>query len=109
MGLSSCSTAEDIVETITVSSKPVEKPELIVPQVDQLQLRSIEWKIITEDNYRDVFGDLKKRGIEPVLFGLTATGYENLALNNSDMRQLIQQYQEILAIYEDYYTKVNKE
>jgi len=37
------------------------------------------------------------------LYVLTGEGYENLGLNISDIRALIQQQQEIIVAYENYY------
>jgi hypothetical protein len=38
-----------------------------------------------------------------VLFGLSAQGYTNLSLNLSDIRALVQQQQEIINAYVNYY------
>jgi hypothetical protein len=37
------------------------------------------------------------------IFVLTAQGYENLGLNFSDIRALVQQQQQIIIAYENYY------
>jgi len=37
------------------------------------------------------------------VFGLTAQGYENLGLNFSDIRALVQQQQQIIVAYDNYY------
>lgn len=98
--LSACSTPEIVEEVKPVEIKTIEvkRPAPIVPPVDQLSLRDIEWKIITPDNVDEVFSDSNV-----VLFSITSEGYENLSLNLSDLRAMIQQQQEIIAIYEKSY------
>lgn len=68
-------------------------------------MREVKWVIITEENYKQVFEDLKKTGRPIAIFGLTDKGYENLGLNLSDLRAYIQQQQTIIAAYENYYKK----
>jgi predicted transcriptional regulator len=43
-----------------------------------------------------------------LLFGVTDKGYENLALNLSDLRAYLQQQKAIIAAYENYYQQSNK-
>jgi hypothetical protein len=85
------------VTPIEVVETEVKPPAPIVPPIDQLNLRSIEWVIITPSNAETVFSEMTG---EKVLFALTAEGYENIALNLSDVRAILQQQQSIIAIYE---------
>lgn len=95
------------VQEIQISAKPVDKPELVLPYADPVKTRDVQWVIITPDNYEEVFNDLAKKGQPIVLFGLTDKGYENLALNLSDIRAFIQQQQAIILAYEGYYKQSN--
>lgn len=95
------------VEQIQVSAKPVSKPELVLPYADPVITRDVKWVVITPENYEKVFADLQKQGTPVVLFGLTSSGYENLALNLSDIRAFIQQQQAIIVAYEGYYKQSN--
>tara|TARA_B110000444_G_scaffold255561_1_gene290170 strand:+ start:1249 stop:1572 length:324 start_codon:yes stop_codon:yes gene_type:complete len=70
-------------------------------------MREIEWVIITEENYKEVFAKLKKTGRPLAVFGLTDKGYANLGLNFSDIRALVQQQKTIIAAYEAYYKDAN--
>jgi len=94
-------------QEIVVSSKPLDKPELTLPSVDELQLRPVEWIIITEANLEQRLEELRTSGQPIAIFGITGEGYENLGLNFSDIRALVQQQQEIIVAYENYY-KTNK-
>jgi hypothetical protein len=88
------------VKPVEVRTIQISRPAPVVPPVDQLQLRDVKWTIVTPDNIDEVFASLSG---EPVLFAVTADGYESLALNISDIRAMIQQQQKIIALYQDSY------
>lgn len=77
-----------------------------MPAVDTLNLRDVEFIIITPENQEEVFANLSK---DKVLIALTADGYEKLALNISDIRALIQQQKTIIAVYEKQWEETPKE
>lgn len=98
--LSACSSPSRVIE---ISSKPITKPELILPPAQQLNLKEVEWIIITEENQQEVFAKLLEDKKDPVLIGLTDDGYEVLGLNYSDIMSYIQQQNAIIKAYENYY------
>ena len=79
------------------------KPELVLPQADELFFRPVEWILVTPENYQETFDRLSEKGSPMVLFGLTDSGYEALATNLSSLRAFVQQQQIIIAAYESYY------
>jgi hypothetical protein len=98
--LAACSTKPQQIE---VSSKPIEKPTLTLPPVDELNMRKVEWIVLNEGNVDAVMEKLKSEGKAFALYALTGEGYGNLGLNFSDIRALVQQQQAIIAAYEGYY------
>ena len=98
--LAGCSTTAQKIE---VSAKPIEKPKLVVPDASVLNLKKVEWVVINEDNVQEVWKRLSDDKKDIVLFGLTDDGYETLALNLSDLMSHIQQQQEIIIAYKNYY------
>ena len=98
--LSSCSSTPRLIE---VSATPIDKPELTLPKVDRLEMRKVEWVIVTEENWEEVKQQIKKSGRPLALFSITDKGYANLGLNFSDIRALVQQQQTIIAAYKSYY------
>tara|TARA_Y100000015_G_C2360470_1_gene74974 strand:- start:93 stop:413 length:321 start_codon:yes stop_codon:yes gene_type:complete len=96
------------VRQIEVSSKPIDKPELILPPVDELNMRPVEWIVINESNVEEVIAKLKSEGKAFAIYGLTGKGYGNLGLNFSDIRALVQQQQAIIAAYEGYYQEAEE-
>lgn len=97
--LNSACSKPAIPEPVPVIVKTIEinRPAPIVPAVDQLTLRPINWVVITPENIDETFAKLESG--EVVLFALTKDGYENLALNLSDVRSNIEQYKKIIAVY----------
>lgn len=97
--ISACGTPEKIEEVKPVEVRTVEvpRPAPIVPSVDQLNLRNVDWIIITPENIDESFAKIQTGEI--VLFAVTAAGYENIALNLSDIRAMIEQQKRIIAIY----------
>ena len=100
ISLAACSTKPQQIE---ISAKPIEKPTLTLPPVDELNMRNVEWIVINEDNVDAVIAKLNSEGKAFALYALTGEGYGNLGLNFSDIRALVQQQQAIIAAYEGYY------
>ena len=100
ISLAACSTKPQQIE---VSAKPIEKPTLVLPPVDELNMKKVEWIVINEDNLDQVIADLQAGGKVFAVYALTGEGYGNLSLNFSDIRALVQQQQAIIAAYEGYY------
>ena len=105
--LSSCSSLQQVIP-VEVSTKPVEKPELTLPQVDELRMREVNWIVINQDNVDQIFENLKNKNIPVGVYALTGEQYENLGLNFSDIRALVQQQQAIIIAYEKYYKEAEK-
>lgn len=93
---------------IEISAKPIDKPNLVLPPVEQLRLKDVEWIVITQDNYQEVFAKLLKDKKDPALIGLTDDGYETLSLNMSDIMKLLAQQKQIIAAYQNYYEDSEK-
>ena len=100
MLLSSCGGKN--INPINIISKPAPRVELTLPPVDSLKLRKVEWIVVTPDNIDEVFTKLSNDGQNLALFALTDEGYENLGLNFSDIRQLVQQQKSIIVAYDNY-------
>jgi len=51
---------------------------------------------------------MKSNNITPVLFAVTATGYENISLNHSDILRLVKEKNAIIVAYDTYYEKADR-
>ena len=105
ISLAACSTQPQQIE---ISSKPIDKPTLSLPPVDELNMRKLEWIVINEDNVDAVIARLAANGKPFAIYGLSGDGYGDLGLNFSDIRALVQQQQAIIAAYEGYYEQAEE-
>ena len=95
---SACSSKEiEPVNIVEVKTIEIARPAPVVPEIDQLSLRPIQWVIITPDNVDEKFNEIKNG--EVVLFALTTEDYENISLNLSDVRAAMDQQKKIIAVY----------
>ena len=83
----------------------VEKPreKLNYPMPTPLQMEEIKWIIITSENADEVFKKLEEAGIDPVLFGVTDKDFQVLARNFAQIRQKLQETNNLLEEYKKYY------
>ena len=89
----------------------VEKPreKLDYPMPTALQLEELKWIIITSENAQEVFAKLEAAGIDPVLFGVTDKDYQVLSRNFAQIRQKLQETNNLLKEYKKYYETEEKE
>jgi hypothetical protein len=92
-----CEDSLSPVTRVDVRTVDVNRPTPIVPRVDQLRLREVNWVVITPENFEE---RMRQISGHKVLFAITSDGYQNLSLNLSDVRALIEQQRRIIAIYE---------
>lgn len=98
--LSACSPP---YEEIEISTTPVDKPVLTLPPVDELNLREVEWHVITRDNFEEKIAEFEERGIPIAFFAVSGDGYQALSLNLNDLRSQVEQLNAIIIAYENYY------
>jgi hypothetical protein len=103
IALSGCSVFSPKPRQIEISAKPIDKPQLILPDATKLNLNEVEWIVITKDNAEEVFAELEKSRKDAALVGLTDEGYKVLSMNYSDIMAYIQQQNAIIAAYKNYY------
>jgi hypothetical protein len=104
LALAACSGAQTppAVQPVEVRTIQIARPAPIVPQIDQLRLRTVTWRILTPENVEEYFNQLQE---DRVFFAITTSGYEALSLNLSDLRSLIEQQQVVIALYRQSYER----
>ena len=107
MLLSGCSIGGE--KKIKIFSVEEPRQKLNLPEPMPLTLEDIRWIIITSENAQEVFKKLEEAGIDPVLFGLTDKDYEMLAKNFAQIRQKLQETNNLLDEYKKYYEGTEKE
>ena len=99
--LSGCSIGGE--KKIKIFSVEEPRQKLNLPDPMPLTLEDIRWIIITSENAEEVFKKLEDAGIDPVLFGLTDKDYELLSKNFAQIRQKLQETNNLLEEYKKYY------
>ncbi len=87
----------------------VDRPELMVPEIQPVQQYDFEWIVITRENFDSVTRELESRGQTIVLFAITPQGYQNLSLSIAELRRFITQQQSVIVSYKTYYGKKTEE
>ena len=101
LALTGCSIGGEKKIKLFQIEQPREK--LDYPMPTALQMEEIKWIIITSENAQEVFKKLEEAGIDPVLFGITDKDYQVLARNFAQIRQKLQETNNLLEEYKKYY------
>ena len=99
--LTGCSIGGEKKMKIYSVEQPIKK--LNYPMPTPLQMEEIKWIIITSENADEVFKKLEEAGIDPVLFGVTDKDFQVLARNFAQIRQKLQETNNLLEEYKKYY------
>lgn len=102
ISLSACSRTPD---SITYTPEPINRPELILPEVDPLSLKKLDWIIVTPENAEAEFAKITQAGNPVVMYALTNDGYEALAVDLSKILKILSQQKAIIVAYENYYNE----
>jgi hypothetical protein len=97
------------VKQLEIFKQEVKRAPLNLEGPPPLKMENIDWIIVTEDNYKKVFEDLKKKKKDVVIFGLTDDGYEVLSMNNAQVRNYIILQGYVLKKYKEYYENGTEE
>lgn len=103
--LASCSNQTDraTVDPVVIQSQPIARPALNLPDVDQFVAEDVTWMVVTPSNVEQIFADMVARGDDPVIFGVTEEGFDNIAINSSQSLRVILQQQAVIDGYREYY------
>ena len=105
LSLNACGSTTQPIE---ISTTPVSRPELTIPNIDELNLKTVTWTVITVDNFEEKISELRSSGQPLVLFAVTADGYEALSLNLNDLRSQVEQLNAIIVAYRNYYVESDR-
>ena len=98
--LSSCSSWPKLTQ-IEVQTVEVERNIPIQNRPRQLDMSSIKWYVVTEEN----FEEFKKRFVDEngdlVGYVLSVRDYESLAINMAEIKRYIEQQKQIIIYYEE--------
>ena len=103
IALSACSTTP---RTVEYTPQPIERPTLILPPTETLDMKGVDWIVVTPDNADEYFEKMKADGQSISFFALTSDGYAALGINMAQLLELISQQRAIIVAYEDYYNSI---
>lgn len=98
--LSGCASGIDLIKT---EDNEIDRTKLDLPMAEPVDLRDPSWIVITPDNADEVFSELQDRGYDPVIIGLTDSGYQRLSIDFAKIREHINTQRNVLLQYKQYY------
>jgi hypothetical protein len=107
MSLVACTSAPELLDPVVIQREAIDRPTLNLPPVDKLTSQNVTWTIVTPDNAEQVFADMQASGGAPVLFSVSATNYENIAINTQEALRVIVQQQAVIDGYQVYYIRAD--
>lgn len=99
--LAACATTDATTAVVTV-----EKPTLMLPNVDAVRLNDIEWHVVNKNAKPNGDGSVDQafqKSHSDSLFALSPKDYEDLAINQANIVKSIRQYQAQIRAYKKYY------
>ena len=94
-----------VKKEIQVLNKPIDIPILDISSVEPVKMNSVVWKVITENNYKDVF-EKKNNSNENIFFvALDEKNFKSLSLNNANILKFIRDQKAVIVAYKKYYEK----
>jgi hypothetical protein len=94
---------------IEITTKAADKTPLDIPNPDPLKLKPVEWAVMTPANQEEIFKKIEEKGVDPVVFSLTADGYQALAVTIAELRNMINTQRNIIIKYKEYYEPKKEE
>ena len=104
--LTSCGST--IPKSVTYTPQPIDKPDLVLPDTKTLNMRNVDFMILTRENVEEYFKKIEATGEPIVIFGLTAQDYEYLSLNFADVLELLDQQNSVIVAYKKYYEQTDE-
>ena len=97
------------VKPIEIFTTEVERERLNLDPITVETMGKIEIIVVTSKNQKEVFARLEEEGIDPVVFGFTDLGWQqlqyNMQLNNRQIQKLRFQLEQYKKYYEGEQTK----
>ena len=100
LALSSCSSWPQLKQ-IEVKTVEIERNVPIQNRPRQLDLSSIKWYVVTEENFEEFKKRFTAENGEFLFYSISVRDYETLALNMADIKRYIEQQKNIIVYYED--------
>ena len=98
-------TVSTVVETVRIEAPIIQ----VVRRPDPIQMKNSDIVVITESNLQEVIDNIKEIQGEFVLYAMTASSFEALALNMEQIKRFIEEQNQVILYYEKAVTKEPEE
>lgn len=95
-------------KSINVSTTAIVKTKLNLEQPNKINLKDVNFTIITEKNSSTVFKQLETANKDKTLIGLTDDDYIKMSENLQELKHYILKQQQIIKAYKEYYETTNE-
>lgn len=86
---------------------PEKKLPLNIAEPAPLDLKEVQFVVITKDNAAKIFENLDKKGVDAVVFALSGADYKALSYNVESIRNYLFLQKQIILLYKNYYEGTN--
>jgi hypothetical protein len=101
MLVSGCSTKRSLTpEKIVTKTEYTERKIQPAAPVKQIELYDIEVMVVSEQNLEKFLEEFRDGNGQLAIIAMSVRGYQNMALNISEMERYIRQQQEVIVYYE---------
>jgi len=113
LALNACS--KGIEKEIVTVPTVVESPKIEIPQIrvvsrpEPISMKDADIVVVTENNLKEIIERIKGMQGEFVLYAMTATSFEALALNLEQIKRFIEEQNQIILYYEKSVTRGEEE
>ena len=95
-------------DKLVVSTKATERVSLNIDVPEPISAEYPKWYVVTKTNVNPVISEIVKDGSDPMMYGVSPDGFEQLSQNLILTRIYIVKLREILQKYKDYYEPTQK-
>lgn len=103
LSVSGCSWFSKPPPPIEIRTIAQERTPLNLKNPAPLSLKSPKWFVVTPDNIDQAWLILQEENRNLVLFAITDTGYQELAISMVELRNFISLQRQIIEFYKEYY------
>ena len=108
LSLTGCSSF--LPEVTKYSTEPVERPLLVLPESEIVNMKEVDYIVVTEENIQEVWAELEASGKSIVLFALTSDGFQLQKFQNHGFEiSIVEKYGEHLGFKDSDYKELGVE
>jgi len=90
---------------IEVSAKPLERQFIQPVMPREIDLKQLEWIVITPDNWEEQLERIEKQEGELVFLAMTVPDYEVMSYNMQEIKRYITELKDVVVYYRTITTK----